>query len=61
MQFEFIYGRTRAELSQKVAAKLADGWEEFKGEVHMIESGISSDNIRVPNFVYFSQSVFKYN
>lgn len=61
MKFEFVYGRTRAELNQKVATKLAEGWEEFTGEVHVIESGITSENVIVPNFVYFSQSVIKYH
>lgn len=61
MQFEFIYGRTRTELKEKVEKKLADGWRKFTGEVHVIPSGIVSDTIEVPNFVYFSQSVIKEN
>lgn len=59
MQFEVVYGRTRAELDEEVEKKLADGWKRFTGEVHTIPSGMMCDKVRVPNFVYFVQSVIK--
>jgi hypothetical protein len=59
MQFEIVYGKTRAELDEEVEKKIADGWRRYTGEVHTIPSGITSQHVKVPNFVYFSQSVIK--
>lgn len=59
MQLEFVYGRTREELDEKVERMIASGWRRLTGEVHVIPSGIMSDHLEVPNFVYFSQSIIK--
>lgn len=59
MQLEFVYGRTREELDENVERMIAAGWKKFTGEVHVIPSGITSDHVEVPNFVYFLQSVIK--
>jgi hypothetical protein len=59
MQFEFVYGRSQTELNTKVEKKIAEGWKRFTGEVHAIASGITSEQVEVPNFVYFSQSIIK--
>lgn len=61
MKFEFVEGRTRAELNEKVKKKIADGWKIFTGEVHTVPSGITSKDVEVPNFVYFLQSIIKEN
>jgi hypothetical protein len=61
MQFEFVYGKNQADLNEKVEKKIVEGWERYTGEVHTIVSGITSDNVEVPNFVYFSQSIIKEN
>lgn len=61
VQFEFVYGRAREELNEKVERMIAVGWKRFTGVVHVIPSGITSDHVEVPNFVYFSQSVIKEN
>lgn len=59
MQFEFVCGRTREELDEKVERMIAAGWKRFTGDVHVIPSGITSDHVEVPNLVYFLQSVIK--
>lgn len=59
MQFEFVYNRTREELNERVERMIAAGWKRFPGVVHVIPSGITSDHLGVPDFVYFSQSVIR--
>lgn len=59
VQFEFVYGRTREELDEKVGRMIGAGWRRFTGVVHVIPSGITSDYLEAPNFVYFLQSVIK--
>jgi transcriptional regulator with XRE-family HTH domain len=57
IDFKSLFGNN-ADLDKQIAELTKEGWE-IGGERHIIPSNIQSENVSIPNFVYFAQIVVK--